>query len=311
MIKKLLDTETIKKRLSLIKFIYGTGLNQADQPLPMASVCILSFHDSVELFLHLISEHYDCGRSGIGFMDYWDVIGRVIDGELSHKESMRRLNNSRVSLKHHGLLPSYSTIEELKGAITSFFIDNTLQIFDLSFDSISMIDLVQCEGCRSALTTAEENWEKENKDECLKNVTRAFYILIEDYEDRKRSEYGSSPFFFGRDMTFQTSFFMEIENSALGRFIDNVKESISAIRDAVKILSFGFDYRKYTKFRLLTPLLRGSLGGTEYFGDLSEREFSHDDFIFCKEFIIESAIKLQEFDYEVSRKMTSAADIFK
>jgi len=83
-------------------------------------------------------------------------------------------------------------------------------------------------------------------------------------------------------------------------FVDGVKESLEGIRSAVKILSLGIDYRGYIKFRLLTPVVYLD----EYEGwDSSRDEWgskgipSVEDVQFCIDFVIESAISLQELDF--------------
>jgi len=51
-------------------------------------------------------------------MEYWDLNlikqglqKKEMEGELTQKESMRRLNRARVALKHHGTMPSKLDIE--------------------------------------------------------------------------------------------------------------------------------------------------------------------------------------------------------
>lgn len=45
------------KRLGLIRFMYLQGLEQAGRPHPLSSQALLSFHESVEMFLLLAAEH--------------------------------------------------------------------------------------------------------------------------------------------------------------------------------------------------------------------------------------------------------------
>ena len=47
----------------------------------------------------------------------------------------------------------------------------------------------------------------------------------------------------------------------LGEFVDNVREAIEALQKAVKILSLGLDYKKYTRFGLLTPTVMRTVNG--------------------------------------------------
>lgn len=98
-------------------------------------------------------------------------------------------------------------------------------------------------------------------------------------------------------MTFHTSFFMKIDNDKMGMFIDDVKESISAMQSAIKILSFGFDYQKFTKFDLLSPGYARTTGGYV----LNERgeTLCLDDIKWYFDFVIECCMILQNFDYKI------------
>lgn len=71
----------------------------------------------------------------------------------------------------------------------------------------------------------------------------------------------------------------------MGNFIDWTNESLTAIQEIVKIIGFGIDYRKYAKFKLLTPYIMSLVGGT-YSIQRKEEKQSVDDVKFCIEFVI-------------------------
>ena len=306
----MLDKSTIVKRLAFIKYLYNLAVEQSKKPEPLCSASILTFHDAIELFLQLASEHLDVGKQQPSFMEYWDLISKKLPNqELTQKESMRRLNKARVTLKHHGTLPSRLDIEAFRANATNFFEENTSIIFDIAFSDISLVELVQCEDVKNNLKVAE-GFLKENKvEEALDKIALAFAQLIDDYESRKIGRYGRSPFFFGESMTFLNSFFMGINKITssdferkLAEFIDKVKESIESLQQAVKILSLGIDYRRYVKFRLLTPHIVRSLDGTYHIHRVrwgSKGIPTAEDVRFCIDFVIESAVILQEFDFSV------------
>jgi hypothetical protein len=70
-----LNPQTMR-RLALSRYLYTIGVNQSFQPEPLAGVSILAFHDSVEIFLQVASEHLDVsgpkGKEQRSFMGYWD-----------------------------------------------------------------------------------------------------------------------------------------------------------------------------------------------------------------------------------------------
>ncbi len=101
--------EITMERLAFLKYLYGVGIEQSQQPEPLAAASILTFHDSVELFLELSCEYLNAGpenRKKSDFMDYFGHVKSVVGNDLQQREAMRRLNDARVSLKHHGSLPS-------------------------------------------------------------------------------------------------------------------------------------------------------------------------------------------------------------
>lgn len=77
----------------------------------------------------------------------------------------------------------------------------------------------------------------------------------------------------------------------LAEFIDKVKKSIESLQQAVKILSLGIDYRRYVKFRLLTPHISRTLDGTYHIHRVqwgSKGKPTIEDVQFCIDFVIES-----------------------
>ncbi len=293
--------ESTMQRLAFIRYLYSIAVEQSQQPEPLGAASILTFHDSIELFLQLASEHLNVGTKRPGFMNYWDLLEpKLPTGGLAQRESMRRLNKSRVALKHHGTFPSKLDIEAFRASATNFFEENAPLVFGIEFSSISMVNLVKCAEARSSLEGASKLIEEGKAEDALDKIAIAFAQLIDDYENRKRTRFGRSPFFFGESLTFESSFFMGIRDHKFAGFVDKVKDSLEAMQSAMKILSLGLDYRRYVKFRLLTPFVTRVLNG-DYALSRSRRDEprSIEECHFCNDFVIESAIHLQDFDFEV------------
>lgn len=59
------------KQLSFIKYLFSIGFEQAERPEPMCYAALLTFHDSVELFLNLSAQHLDAPiKNNQNFIDY-------------------------------------------------------------------------------------------------------------------------------------------------------------------------------------------------------------------------------------------------
>jgi hypothetical protein len=296
------------QRLAFVKYLYTVAVEQTKRPEPMCYVSTLTFHDAIELFLQLSCEHLNVSTKRISFMEYWDLlnprISQMSEGqEVTQKESVRRLNDARVALKHHGTWPNRLDVEAHRATATNFFSENTTVIFGLDFSSISLIEIVQNEKVRDDLKQAEEKLEQGNIAAALTQIAVAFRKLIDDYEDKERDRFGRSPFFFGESMTFLGG--SSVVGSGMGPygklydFVDHTAKSVEALQDALKILSLGIDYRRYARFQSLTPHVTAIPSGPYHTHDRmasSGEPPTQDETKFCIDFVIESALHLQEFE---------------
>lgn len=294
------------QRLAFAKYLYSLAIEQSRAPELMSAASLLTFHDSIEFFLQISSEHLNTGKNQMKFMEYWEILAKKLSiSELPQRESMRRLNKARVALKHSGTLPSKLDIEAFRATSKLFFEEATNLIFKIEFSQISLIEYVSPEEARDHLKRAEQLCLKAEFENATAEIALAFEKTISSYEENKREWGRGSPFYFGEDLTFLSSFHMGIDSHGhndLGAYVDKVKDSVEAMQRAIKILALGLDYRKYSKFKRLLPHVSRVLSG-DYIvqeGMLGKKEDADKEYIeFCINFIVECAIKLNEFDYEV------------
>lgn len=288
----MLNKEIIIKRLALIKHLYKIGIEQSRQFESIASFSILSLHDSIEMFLKLLSEHKNLKSDNFSFLDYWTQIP-----ELTLKESMRNLNARRVNIKHKGLLPSKSDIEISRVNTIDFFEQNTFSQFGIEWKDISLLTLLEYENIRIQLENAQKALEENKMEDCIKLSAIAFEELLNTYENSKSSSFTSSPFYFNSNLRNQ--FLSLHEDRNMRNFTDKVKESIVGIQDAIKILCFGIDYKKFAKFKLLTPIVRKTIGGNYHVQIWGKKKWTKENCQYCIDFVLDSSLKLQEFDFDV------------
>lgn len=298
----MLSRDIIIKRLALIKYLYKFGIEQSKQTEPFASFSILSLHDSIEMFLKLLAEHINIKSDDFKFLDYWSCIP-----SLTLKESMRNLNARRVNIKHKGLLPSKADIEISRVNSTDFFEQNTSTQFGIDFNEISLFSLIQYDKIRQYLEVAQKALNENRIESCIETIAIAFDELISSYEDSKSSYYGNSPFYFGKDLTFLSSFHIGIGRawddkvgSRLGEFVDKVKDSLDGIQKAVKIMSFGIDYKKFVKFKLLTPTIMRTKGGKHVEQIRGKKKWTVANCQYCIDFVLDCSLKLQEFEFDIN-----------
>jgi hypothetical protein len=288
-----MDRIILLRRLAFIKQLYKIGVEQSYKSESISFYSILAFHDSIEMFLKLLSEYKNIGVSNLNFLEYWTKIP-----EMTLKESMKNLNARRVNLKHKGLLPAKSEIEISRVNTFDFFDQNTEVMFGIKFSEISLIELVTYENVKTLLLESQEDLDNNSKENSIKKVAYAFDELINTYENKK-SIWGSSPFFFGKSLTFLGSFNLKIEDRKMADFVDGVKESIEELRRAVKITCLGIDYKEYLKFKILTPIITRTIGGNVHTEIMGKKKWTKENCQFCIDFVIDSSLKLQEFDFDI------------
>ena len=300
------DEET--RRLALVKHYLALGAQHARKPWPLCSVAILLLHDATEFFVQLAAEHLNAKTTkNTEFINYWNVIDEQLGTDrLPKREAMKRMNATRNTLKHTGTLPAHREIQDFASMVNEFFEQSMHLVFNVPLDSISLTDLISCELARNQLKRAEQAQREGNLAGALDACAESFDDLLTDYEARNAEQFGRSPFYFGRSMPFLSSFFILKdglgEMRGLAEFVDTVKECIEAMQGAMKILSLGLDYRKHSRFRLLTPEVFHVSGvgrGLQRIPRRPGSALSLGDVSFCVDFVIESALRLQDFDYDI------------
>ena len=233
-------------------------------------------------------------------MGYWGVINkRIRPTELSHKATMGKLNKSRVNFKHHGIMPSTSDIELYEVITRDFLTENTHKIFSIDFSSISLSDLIQNNRIKEIIKKAEANYNNNEIRECQNNLARAFEYLLFDYEKDQKDYFENSPFDFGRELWSKPKFFRQKENEEQ-RFLESMYKSFERMKKYLKITSMGINYKKYIRFKLNTPRAMFTSSDEVILGDPIKDNINLDEFEFCRDFVIETAITLQNFDIKIS-----------
>ena len=299
--------ELMMKRLAVIKQLYNQGLSQSYDSEPMNGFCLLSFHDSVEMFMVLCAEKkkIKIDRT-MNFDKYFTEITK-----LECKSTMFNLNKKRVALKHYGSLPALLDIEISRVNVTEFFNQNTPIFFDIEFSEISLVSLVKYESVKEYLSNSLNNLKDNDFENSIINSHIAFKELLYCFEkDKYIRDYNI--FGLGQDLA---SSHYELDNE-IETVFDKVKENLSEVNDIIKILGYGIDYKKYTKFNILSPSInlipreveikdgRIVVKANEprkYNSTIDQRVKSNErNSKFCFDFVIDCTLKLQNFDFEIN-----------
>lgn len=305
----MLDPSTMR-RLAFIKGLYEIAAQQSRQAEPMNAASVLTFHDSVELFLRLALEHKDAvGKTDLRFLEYWDKLQHQISNGLTQKESMRRLADARGNLKHQGRRPAREDVEEYRVMTTRFFEENTRIVFDVDFANISMIGLVQPPAARQSLKQSASLIEIGDVRAAIMKLRMAFDQVIDDYQNntgfgiRQLRRIGSlSPAKY--TLTYESGIKDPNARKVLGKVIKEtelVRTQLRTLQEATNIVALGLDYQRYTRFSEATRFVKKNARGgyIDVMGDYpQETPPSIEDCRVCFDFILDSALRIQEFGLE-------------
>ena len=79
--------------------------------------------------------------------------------------------------------------------------------------------------------------------------------------------------------------------------LGQIEENLKNIREAFKVLGFGIDYRKYVRFRSITPMIWQDVN-EGWHGEQVGTNAKRADLRFAIDFVVEVALRLQEFDFD-------------
>lgn len=304
---------TIVKRLALIKFMARNAENQSKKGEPLSLLALLTYHDLVEWFLNVCCDHLSIPvTKQTGFEDYLKLIDQRLQptAGLQLVNPIRKLNTERVQLKHYATLPHPDFVDEIRISVPQFLSLNSQVILGISLDSISMADLIEFELARKALKSSEDSLAAGNLRGGLESAALAYDELIREYQSKHAEQTRGNQFSLGGDPTWLRDLGSTVSTlSGRGGMVDmtaathvarefgkQLYQVVSDLQAVTRVLSMGIDYKKYSRFKNMVPLVLRTASGVVSFHIPSFRRQTEDaeDLGFCIEFVLESALTLQE-----------------
>ena len=287
------------RRLVTIKYLYLIGVEQSKQAGTFAGFSILAFHDCVEMLLILIAERKK-KKLQQHFLDYWGIIP-----QLPYKVQMGNLNNIRNNLKHHANFPDKIDIQRCCEDVGAFLKESTKEFLKLEFDDISLSTLISFETVREDVEKAEVFMKDGLFFESLDYSKKAFMKLLSTYESNK-GQWRNSILNVGVKVGNEYRKLAK-SNTEGSNWFELMTKTTNSMRDVIKITALGIDYKKYALFNYITPnVIEGcNATGTIYVSDKKESFESkisvrREDCQFCISFVVDCALKLQEFDFNIN-----------
>lgn len=295
----IINEEKLIRRLVLIKYLYLTAKEQSKQVGAFSAFSILTFHDCVEMLLVLIAQQKN-KQIQKHFLDYWKEMP-----ELPYRSKMDNLNVVRKNLKHYASFPNKDEIDRCCDDVRIFLIDNIKHFFDIEFDKLLLSSLITFNDVKEDVETAETFMKENHFYESLEKCKTAFMKLLATYDSNK-GQWRNSILNIGEKVGDDYRELAKSCNSS-AKWFKHTTQTVNSVREVLKISALGIDYRRYSLFNFITPRV---LEGCDATGNIyiperksdfeATRNISNQDCQFCLNFVVDCALKLQEFDFDIN-----------
>jgi hypothetical protein len=227
----------------------------------------------------LAVEHLNVKKALDTFASYWDVFDeKLAPAAFPERATMLRLNRARAALKHNGTMPSRLDLDSFVETTKRFFREMPPLVFGFGLDSVSMIEFVVAPAAREHLKLAQGHLEVGALQAGFTEAGSALSELLTDFEARNR----------------------DVGTSSLGSMYsagvyDKMAGVVEELSETVTLLSYGLDMRRLARFRRLTPHVTRMMSGNLVVSWGRNASTQTDDLEFCIQFVLETALKIQEF----------------
>lgn len=159
---KLELTEADARRLAFAQHLIMRAQEDARLPSPLNAAAVLSAQDAVEMVLIVISQTLNLDPNKYKFMAFWEAFAKR-GIELPYKESMRRLNDCRVAIKHRGSFPATFDVERVVADAEAFVAESIACAFGTDRAVEGLFGFITYEGVREHLRKARVHLEEHER----------------------------------------------------------------------------------------------------------------------------------------------------
>lgn len=103
-----------------------------------------------------------------------------------------------------------------------------------------------------------------------------------------------------KPLSFEYDYDISENANSKGRdFIKKININFKKLEKALEISLLGIDYRKFAKFKILTPEVVDTHNDKYYTKVTGNKNHNDNNCQYCIDFVIESALTLQSFDFDI------------
>jgi hypothetical protein len=295
------------KRLCIIKKLFQLGVQQADLPEILSFSSVLTFHDSIDMFMQLAVEKNNITDSiGLPLMQYFKVMPQLV-----LEASVQKINERRKNLKHRGQIPAKIEVEESRAVAGLFFEENTPIIFGINFQEVSLSNLISDQSVRKYIVEAESSLNQSDFKNSILSAAKA-YFKLEEQQNRLLSVKEASKFreaylqMIIPEITKDGSFIKDPFNGGARHRITESQHALhyfysqnfGYIYKVLSNISLGVDYRSIVRFKQIVPevlaeLIEGDSAELITAPIPNEDGLSQEKVVFVIQFIIDFALGIQ------------------
>lgn len=284
--------ELTAKRLAVIRHLFEKGMDISFEGEPLNGLCLLPFHDSVEMFMKLCADVKGVTVSrDTMFAKYYDLLP-----DLQDKNQMLSLNARRVSLKHHGQMPSSLDVEITRVNVIDFYTHNVPVFFGCKLEEVSLEVLIVYPSVREFLRKFNEAFKEGKYGTAQSYCKMAFKeFLICYHEQRNRClTLDDAPCKNARYLNK-----LNFEHN-VDKYLEDLKEDVLKINEAITVMNLGINYFQYDEFMNhgfymnYWPDEEGEKRYDCYVGD--EANYDKEKIMKFYKFVMDNALRLQGKD---------------
>lgn len=138
-------------------------------------------HQAVELSLRAKAEQFN------EFPHRYPQIKKALKKhkiKIPYERALDELNTTRNLAQHHGQVPEQTTVVKLVSIAKEFIIDFWFQQFDLKYEEVSFVKMVQDQELRETLKNAEQLLNEQKYDDAVEQAVLAIYKNLWRLEEK-------------------------------------------------------------------------------------------------------------------------------
>jgi hypothetical protein len=170
----------MKAQLLLVKQLFLEAENFVDRGDPVsAGLAISLFQDAIELFVWtLIKERNVAVKDQSGFIANLEAVNKA-GFTVPFTARLLELNRARVNFKHYGNLPAESEARKHRSYVEDCLKDAMVTHFNILFDELSLLDLINNTTIRTHLSKAQEDIKAGDLKTAAAEIAKARHYTIE------------------------------------------------------------------------------------------------------------------------------------